>query len=152
MAVHYDRYMLVGKNATNPGTQFEREAVRWKFIKKCGMLNLIKDHGYIKGNNLGFAMKFKGPVPVVPNKGEKVLFVRSWSWSCSFGLGLGLASIKTVLVLVLHFCKTKTARPRPILLITNFEHDIEADIEKKNAGSRSKNNSEKYCQNCVICF
>ena len=41
------------------------EAVRWKFIKKCGMPNLIKGLRYIKGNNLGFAMKFKGHVYVV---------------------------------------------------------------------------------------
>ena len=69
MVVYYDRYAPVGKKATNPGTQFGREAVRWKFIQKCGMPNLIKGFGYMKGNNLGFAMKFKGPVPVVPNKG-----------------------------------------------------------------------------------
>ena len=36
------------------------------------MPNLIKGLIYIKGNNLGLAMKFKGPVPVVPNKGEKI--------------------------------------------------------------------------------
>ena len=36
------------------------------------MPNLIKGLRYIKGNNLGFAMKFKGPIPVVPNKGEKI--------------------------------------------------------------------------------
>ena len=35
------------------------------------MPNLIKGLRYIKGNNLGFAMKFKG-VSVVPNKGEKI--------------------------------------------------------------------------------
>ena len=72
MAVHHDSYAPVGKNTTNPGTQFGRETVRWKFIKKCGMPNLIKGLRYIKGNNLGFAMKFKGPVPVVPKKGEKI--------------------------------------------------------------------------------
>ena len=59
MAVHYDRYAPVSKKATNPNTQFGTEAVRWKFIKKCGMPNLIKGLGYIKGNNLGFAMKFQ---------------------------------------------------------------------------------------------
>ena len=45
---------------------------RWKFIKKCGISNMIKGLRYIKGNNLIFAMKFKGPVPVVPNKGKKI--------------------------------------------------------------------------------
>ena len=35
------------------------------------MPNLIKGLRYIKGNNLGFAMKLKGPTPV-PNKGEKI--------------------------------------------------------------------------------
>ena len=42
MAVHHDRYASVAKKATNPGTQFGTEAVRWKFIKKCGMPDLIK--------------------------------------------------------------------------------------------------------------
>ena len=36
MTVHYDRYVPVGKKATNPGTQFGREAVRWKFINYFG--------------------------------------------------------------------------------------------------------------------
>ena len=62
MAVHHDRYAPVGKKATNPGTHFGREAVRWKFIKKCGMPNLIKGLRYNKGNNPGFNnMKFKRP-------------------------------------------------------------------------------------------
>ena len=72
MAVHNDRYASVGKKATNPGTQFGGRTVIRKFIKKCGMPNLIKDLVYVKGNNLRFAVKFKGPVPVAPNKGEKI--------------------------------------------------------------------------------
>ena len=36
------------------------------------MPNLIKGLRYIKGNNLEFALKFKGPISVVSNKGEKI--------------------------------------------------------------------------------
>ena len=42
ISVHYDRYASVGKKAINPGAQFWREIVRRKFIKKCGVSNLIK--------------------------------------------------------------------------------------------------------------
>ena len=65
--------MCVGwKESYNPGTQFGGETVIRKFTKKCGMPNLIKGLGYVKCNNLRFAVKFKGPVSVVPNKGEKI--------------------------------------------------------------------------------
>ena len=33
---------------------------------------MIKCFVYVNGNKLGFAVKFKGLVPVVPNKGEKI--------------------------------------------------------------------------------
>ena len=72
MAIHNDRYLSIGKKATNPGTTFGGETVIRKFIKKCGMSNLIKGLGYVKSKNLRFAVKFKGPASVVPNKGEKI--------------------------------------------------------------------------------
>ena len=56
----------------NPGTQLDEETVVRKFIKKSGLPNLIKGLGYVKCNNLSFAVKFNGPVPMVPNKGEKI--------------------------------------------------------------------------------
>ena len=49
MAIHNDRYATVGKKATNPDTQIGKENVIRKFIKKCGMPNLMmKGLGFVK--------------------------------------------------------------------------------------------------------